>query len=164
MLDLLIHLIFVFSFLPTSIIAAPSPISDHSLTHTPRTRRFQNDPFPNSSRNPHLLPRSTVSELLSSDPSISPSDLLLIQLSPNPTKYRLFFTSYTPFLPANDLWLTGANNASTALSSFYAAIASRSSSFGGQNMATKPAMAFGAGRVWIDFYGQGGKELVWKDL
>lgn len=117
------------------------------------------DSLTNSSHrlsHPQFKQRSTISDLLSLYSDLIPP--------PPSSTYHLIFTSYAAFYPTNSAWLTPANNASAALSSFYGAIASQSAQFEKQNWPAKQAMAFGANRVWINFYGNGNGALVWKDL
>lgn len=97
---------------------------------------------------------SSVGELLSSFP---------IPIFGFPT-YHLKLTSHSTFYHTDSAELTPAYNASAPLSSFYNSVASLSSYFARQNRATKTAMAFGAKRMWIDFYGSAEEGLRWQDL
>ncbi|KAI4132111.1 MAG: hypothetical protein LQ338_000865 [Usnochroma carphineum] len=100
--------------------------------------------------------RNTIASLLSLYPDLIPP--------PPPLAYHLTFTSCTAFYPPDSAWATPANNASAALSSFYGAIISLSSQLEQQKFQGKSAMAFGASRLWINFYGGGEQGLAWRDL
>ncbi|KAL8707683.1 MAG: hypothetical protein Q9220_007345 [cf. Caloplaca sp. 1 TL-2023] len=86
---------------------------------------------------------------------------LLDPKTPSSPRYRLMFLSNAAFYPAQP---TPTNNAAQNLDQFYGNIASQVSSFKSQNRPTKPAMAFGSGRVWMNFYGLKGQNLQWQDL
>ncbi|KAL9010048.1 MAG: hypothetical protein Q9173_004980 [Seirophora scorigena] len=105
---------------------------------------------------PNLRKRqgSSVGELLSALP---------IPISAFPT-YHLKLTSHSTFYHADSAELTPAYNASAPLSSFYGSVVSRSTYFARQNRDTKTAMAFGAKRMWIDFYGSAEEGLRWQDV
>ncbi|KAL8646773.1 MAG: hypothetical protein Q9210_005940 [Variospora velana] len=103
---------------------------------------------------PNLKPRSDVWDQLSSLP---------IPIFGYPA-YHLKLTSYSPLYRDNSLGPVPSNNASTALSSFFGSVVSKSNYFARQNRATKAAMAFGAKRMWINFYGSEEEGLRWKDL
>ncbi|KAL8715689.1 MAG: hypothetical protein Q9225_006306, partial [Loekoesia sp. 1 TL-2023] len=148
MIFLVFRVVLLFAIFSLSL-SFPTASSDDSITKIQhddslKFRQLQDSSNAYVTQNSRLIARSTVSELLSKYPSIAASDLL-ITLPPDPSKHRFIFTSYNAFHPVGGYWLTSANNASAALSSFYAAVASQSSSFGQQNLQTESAMAFGAG-------------------
>ncbi|KAL8934906.1 MAG: hypothetical protein Q9211_004985 [Gyalolechia sp. 1 TL-2023] len=153
MFILVLGFLFLFSILPLSL-PSPTSTSPTIAARLPQARRSL--PCAHDVARPlrRFQPRTTISDLLASYPSIATADLF-ISAPPPVSSYRFFLTSYH-FHPAD--------HASVALSSFYAAIASRSSSLGARNEAIQPALAFGAGRLWINFYGTGGQALAWKDL
>ena len=78
--------------------------------------------------------------------------------------YRFVVTSFTAY---NDTNTSGpsSENASAELDHFYGDMASQMSRFAQQNdPAAKPAMSFGSGRVWINWYGVQNQALSWPDL
>ncbi|KAI4182112.1 MAG: hypothetical protein L6R41_006188 [Letrouitia leprolyta] len=151
---LLFHCLLIFSILLGLSLTSPTPKSHHLAIRSPSIWKSPTAFQKNGRPKRQLQQRSTISDLLAGYPSIASSDLFLSAPPPS-TRYRFFLTSYN-FYPAN--------SASVALSSFYGAIGSQSSSFGGQNIETKSAIAFGAGRLWINSYAKEDERLVWKDL
>lgn len=150
----LFHFLFGFSNLFSLSLTSPTPKSHDLAGRSPLVRRSSRLLQDDVESICQFRKRSTVSDLLACYPSIAVGDLF-ISAPPPSTRYRLFLTSYN-YYPAN--------SAAVAFSSFYGAIASQSSFNGGQNLKSDMAMAFGAGRLWINFYGKGDKPLVWKDL
>lgn len=101
-----------------------------------------------------LQQRSTVSDLLQEYPDLS-------YLRPRLTNH-ITVTSHVPIVP-NEQSPT-PSNAFQAVSSFYSAIASRSAQLEQQNETMEKAMAFGANRFWINFYGSREEGIQWSDV
>lgn len=99
-----------------------------------------------------------MASLVAAYPDLTPP------LPPNPsTSYRFIFLSYTAFYPAYG-YTTPTNNASMALDPFYGNIASQASQYYQQNWPTKAALAFGSGRVFMNYYSPTHRDLLWKQI
>lgn len=101
-----------------------------------------------------LKQRSTVSDLFQDyGHLIFPRPLL---------SNHITVTSHVPISP-NEQSPT-PSNVFSAVSSFYGAIASRSAQLNERNEETEKAMAFGANRFWINFYGSREEGILWSDV
>ncbi|KAL9597055.1 MAG: hypothetical protein Q9219_005384 [cf. Caloplaca sp. 3 TL-2023] len=144
---------------PQDLNQTPPLLPPHHQTHYQKNQRK----------------RDTISSLLTSFPSI-PISSLLVSLPPDdPSKHHRFtLISFTSFAvppspppspedpqppppsssrPFNDISTNGNGN---IFASFYGAMASLASSLGGQGVEVKGKFAFGAGRLWVNFYGMEG--------
>ncbi len=130
----------------------PSEITINNIKdHTPHSSR-------QTSSTSRLLQRSSISDLL--------SDYYPLILPQNQLTNHITITQNIPFLPSLPS-SPPSSNASNALSSFYSAIASRSAQLIAQNREAEQKLAFGANRVWINFYKSPGQEeggVRWSDV